>query len=127
MARTVSVRAGETLAQEPAHYRPIDLVHLAKQTLGDRGLELEILRLFDQSSKTLYQRLVDAQTREERVLNMHSLKGAAAGIGAYTIADIARGGEAALNETGKVDPEVLSDLGVAVEEVSVFIADLLED
>ena len=26
--------------------RPIDLVHLARQTLGDRSLEQEVLRLF---------------------------------------------------------------------------------
>ena len=35
-------------ADVPQMQGPIDLMHLKKQTLGDPGLELEVLRLFDQ-------------------------------------------------------------------------------
>ena len=37
--------------------RPVDLVHLAKQCLGDENLELEILRLFDTTLVTYFDRL----------------------------------------------------------------------
>ena len=45
-------------AVQPTKTRgPIDMVHLKKQTLGDPGLELEVLRLFDQMSHVYYSRL----------------------------------------------------------------------
>src|SRR5437588_4718950 len=37
--------------------RPIDLVHLARMTLGDRGLEREVLQLFDRQATMLVARM----------------------------------------------------------------------
>ena len=37
--------------------RPIDLVHLSKQTFGERDLESELLRLFDRQSRQIVDRL----------------------------------------------------------------------
>ena len=37
--------------------RPIDLVHLARTTLGDRALEREVLQLFDRQSDILIARM----------------------------------------------------------------------
>jgi HPt (histidine-containing phosphotransfer) domain-containing protein len=68
---------------------PIDRVHLAKQTLGDPGLELEVLRMFDETARVYFGRLERSTSVEELLRHLHTLKGAAAGIGAVTIAKLA--------------------------------------
>ena len=105
--------------------RPIDLVHLAKQCLGDEHLEYEVLRLFDTTIKTYFARLSAAGTDDEVRLNLHSLKGAASGVGAWTIAEAAKAAEIELREAGAVTPETIADIGVAVEEASGFIVGML--
>ena len=70
--------------------RPVDLVHLAKQCLGDEALELEVLRLFDTTIKDYYGRLRLAANFDDLALLLHSIKGAAAGVGAWSIADLAK-------------------------------------
>ena len=126
MAQTASARFNKTPDQQPARHRAIDLVHLAKQTLGDRNLEQEVLRIFQQASNAYLQGIRDAQSHDELKLNLHSLKGASAGIGANGIAEVVRNAEAEFRETGNVAPESIADIGFAVEEVSVFISDLLK-
>ena len=101
---------------------PIDMMHLKKQTLGDPGLELEVLRLFDQMSHTYYARLETSTTVADLLTNLHTLKGAAAGIGAFGLAELARVAEAELRDGGPVNPERIEDMHVAVEELSAFIA-----
>jgi hypothetical protein len=105
--------------------RPIDLVFLARQTLGDPGLEAEILSLFSAMAATYLKRISDAHNQGDVALGLHALKGAAAGIGAGAIALEAAGAEGELAETGKVSAERLSDLTIVVEEVQVFISSLL--
>lgn len=105
--------------------RPIDLVHLAKQTLGDPGLEAEVLIMFESLSRTYLERLKDAQGREALAHALHALKGASAGVGANTIRDLARQAEAELAKVGAVTPETIADISMAVEEVAGFIARLL--
>ncbi len=107
--------------------RPIDLVHLAKQCLGDEGLEHEILRLFDTTASTYFGRLMLATTDADLTLNLHSIKGAATGVGAWTIADLAKAAEAELQAGRPLAPERISDLGMAIEEVRSFIARVLSD
>jgi HPt (histidine-containing phosphotransfer) domain-containing protein len=105
--------------------RPIDLVHLARQCLGDAGLEHEILRLFETTARTYFGRLEIAVTAEDMALNLHSLKGAASGIGAWAIADLAKTAEADLQAGHRPSAERISDLSIAIEESSAFIADFL--
>ena len=105
--------------------RPIDLVYLSRQTLGDPGLETEILLLFSEMAGTYLKRAVENAVPEEREMALHSLKGAAAGIGAGAVASAARDAEAEMRENGKVSDEALSDLAMAVEEVRGFISQLL--
>ena len=107
--------------------RPIDLVHLAKQCLGDENLELEILRLFDTTVKTYFGRLEQAATYDDLALNLHSIKGAASGVGAWTIADIAKGCEVELQAGRPLTTERIADLGIAVEEVRSFITRMLSN
>ena len=35
----------------PSKVRPIDLVHLAKQTMGDKTLEIEVLQMFARQAR----------------------------------------------------------------------------
>ena len=106
---------------------PIDMDHLSKQTLGDEGLELEVLRLFDEMSHVYYARLEQSTNVPDLLRNLHTLKGAAAGVGAFGIAELARVAEAELRQGSPVNPERIDDLNVAVEEVSAFIARRLKD
>ena len=116
---------GSDLARRPA--RPIDLVHLARQCLGDAGLEQEILRLFDTTAKAYFARLQASTTFDDLALNLHSLKGAASGVGAWSIADLARAAETDLKASHPLSPEQIADIGVAVEEVSAFVTEMLSN
>ena len=105
--------------------RPIDLVHLAKQCLGDEQLEYEILRLFDTTIKSYFSRLKLASSADELTFNLHAIKGASAGVGAWTIADLAKAAERELQAGRPLAPERIDDLGMAVEEVHGFIERML--
>lgn len=107
--------------------RPIDLVHLAKQCLGDENLEYEILRLFDTTVKTYFGRLELAASYDDLALNLHSIKGAASGVGAWTIADLAKSAEIEMQAGRPLTAERIADLGMAIEEVRAFIARMLSN
>ena len=71
---------------------PIDLVHLARYTGGDRQLNCEVFRLFsDQcvlSVRALNRGLDGADEKGWRD-TAHALKGAALGVGAFALAETA--------------------------------------
>ena len=69
--------------------RPLDLVHLAKYTFGDRGLECELLGLFRSQAGIYVNRLETAANTKEWADAAHSLKGSARGLGAWALGDIA--------------------------------------
>jgi HPt (histidine-containing phosphotransfer) domain-containing protein len=56
--------------------------------------------------------------------HLHTLKGAASGVGAWGIAELAKTAEDEVR-SGIVNPERIDDLDIAVQEVSVFIGDIL--
>ena len=108
---------------------PLDLSHLARYTGGDRALNAEILKLFDnQVSQMVGQLLSVLESRDSRKWRevTHTIKGAARGVGAYAM------GEAAA-EAEPVDPgtqhdramEVIEALRVEGEAVQAFIAEYL--
>ncbi|RJT29233.1 histidine kinase [Mesorhizobium waimense] len=99
-----------------ARSRPVDLAHLARQTMGDRGLEQEVLALFVQQALSVRDRILEADVKE-RLLLAHGLKGSARGVGAFAIADCA-----AAIEGQPEDVKTLGRLGVLIEEVRDFIA-----
>ena len=111
----------ESAANPSLTFAPIDVEHLSRQTLGDAGLEMEVLRMFDEMSHVYYERLEHSTTVADLLVNLHTLKGAAAGIGAFGLADLARVTERELRDGADVNPERIDDLNVAVEEVSAFI------
>ena len=105
---------------------PIDMVHLAKQALGDPGLELEVLRLFDTTLQVNFARLESSTTVDEVLRHLHAIKGASAGVGANRVADLAATAEAELREGRPVNPERIDDIEMAIAECRGFIAAVLE-
>jgi HPt (histidine-containing phosphotransfer) domain-containing protein len=103
--------------------RPIDLVHLARTTMGDRSLEREVLQLFDRQASVLVGRMRAAAPGGIAML-AHTLKGSARGIGAWRVARTAEALEAACgsSETG----DALERLSAATDEARAVIADLLK-
>jgi HPt (histidine-containing phosphotransfer) domain-containing protein len=67
---------------------PIDLAHLARQTMDDATLEAEILRLFREQALSVGRGIAEAGADERRNL-AHGLKGAARAVGAFRLADLA--------------------------------------
>ncbi len=61
----------------PSRNRPIDLVHLTRETFGNRALEIEILNLFSRQICGIVDRLAHANA-DERVRLAKSLKGSCA-------------------------------------------------
>jgi len=124
VVRTAVKKAADLV--QPIHkHRPIDMVHLSKQTLGDHGLECEVLRLFDQMARVYFGRLESSTTEADVLRHLHTLKGAASGIGAWTIADLAKAAEDEIRGGAPVNPERIDDLDIAIQEVSAFIGDIL--
>jgi len=103
--------------------RPIDLVHLARTTLGDRSLEREVLQLFDRQSMLLIARMRTAAPSGVATL-AHTLKGSARGIGAWRVARAAEVLELAGARNGEIG-SALEHLNAASEEARGVIADLL--
>jgi HPt (histidine-containing phosphotransfer) domain-containing protein len=120
-----AAKAAEPAVPQEAIRRPIDMSFLSKQTLGDAGLELEILRLFDEMSHVYFAQLETSTNVADLLRNLHTLKGAASGIGAFALAELARTTETELRDGGPVNPERIDDLHIAVEELSSFIGDRL--
>ncbi|MER9297173.1 Hpt domain-containing protein [Mesorhizobium sp. M0621] len=100
----------------PRRSRPVDLAHLARQTMGDRSLEQEVLALFVQQALSVRDRIVDADIKD-RLLLAHGLKGSARGVGAFAIADCVTE-----IEHRPEDNQTLKRLGTLIDEVRDFIA-----
>lgn len=107
---------GEEGPEAPSRERPVDLVHLARQTLGDHALEEEVLALFVTQLENARQRLGGASPQERRII-AHGLKGAARGVGAFAVADCA-----GTIEREPEDETGLSALYRRIDEVRDFVA-----
>jgi HPt (histidine-containing phosphotransfer) domain-containing protein len=90
---------------------PIDLGHLKRMTLGDAGLEHEVLAMFAAQSAKLCDAL--ATLPAEAAALAHTLKGSARAIGAFAVAEAAGRLEAVL-AGGSDASEALAELGDAV-------------
>ena len=101
--------------------RPIDLVHLARTTLGDRSLEREVLQLFDRQSSLLIARMRTAAPASIGLI-AHTMKGSARGIGAWRVA---RAAEAVELAEGAELGAALDRLACAAEEARSVITELL--
>jgi len=70
----------------------IDLVHLARQTMDDPGLEFELLEMFDRQSARLVAQLMetDGADRAAQADLAHKLRGSALALGARGVAKAAQ-------------------------------------
>lgn len=131
-----AVRIQEPAAVAPAGVLPegraLDLVHLSRQTLGDRALEVELLGLFDKQAGQIIGRLESGLCSSDRKWRhdlSHTLKGSARAIGAVRVAAAAQSyedGLAAQSSDADLAAYVLA-LKVAVQEVQAAIRELLAD
>jgi HPt (histidine-containing phosphotransfer) domain-containing protein len=110
--------------------KPVDLQHLERYTGGDRALDREILGLFDQQCREILERLVavakdsgDAKSWREIT---HTLKGAARGIGAWSLADAAAQAEIAALTDRKGVLECLERIKETSAAVHGFIEEFLQ-
>jgi len=104
--------------------RPIDLVHLARMTLGERSLEREVLQLFERQAMILLARMQAAPVAAVSAL-AHTLKGSARAIGALRVAHAAE----AVENANPADPadlkRALVVLSEATAEARAYVTDLL--
>jgi hypothetical protein len=114
----------------PAGSRPIlDLVHLARQSLGDKDREIEILALFDQQSGQALARLEALSGRDGAVAaDLARMLAASARIaGAFAVASAAAVYEAVVLSSGEGDAgaEALDHLKAEINQVREAIGELL--
>jgi HPt (histidine-containing phosphotransfer) domain-containing protein len=103
--------------------RPIDLVHLSRMTLGDRGLEREVLALFDRQATVMVSRMRSASPGSVTTV-AHTLKGSARGVGAWRVAAAAEAVELAASGEGDLSAAI-TRLAAMAEEARAVIAELL--
>lgn len=122
--------APDPTADEPL-MRPIDLVHLSRQSLGDRALEIELLTLFERQAEQIADRLAASSSGSDRRWRhdlAHTLKGSARAVGAMAVANAAQLYEEALCAPGEPAVAVARDaLLAAVAQARSAVLELLEE
>jgi HPt (histidine-containing phosphotransfer) domain-containing protein len=106
---------------------PIDLNHLDRFTGGDRAINQEILRLFDEQCRESLMLLENLRAGSGDATSWreitHRLKGAARGIGAFDLGDAAADAEKAAPARSEAELERLKGDAAAVFG---FIAEFLK-
>ena len=108
----------------PSFERPIDLVHLARQTLGDRMLEREILGLFVVQAKSVLSQLAASVSENSRMELAHTLKGSSRAVGAWRVASAAEACELAMDSAPSAWLAAVDALTASVREACLAIADV---
>lgn len=108
----------------PAAAPAIDQDHLKGMTYGDRGLEHELLQLFDRQAEILVARMHASDAAAVATL-AHTLKGSAIGVGAGAVAQAAQAAELAAARSPVELAAALDALARAVGEARTHIAELL--
>ena len=102
---------------------PIDIAHLQRMTLGDAGLEREVLTMFSEQAAGLATALGNLPW--DAAALVHTLKGSARAIGAFAVADAASHLEVLLRR-GADPAEALLQLKEAVTEARTAIEAILQ-
>ncbi|GKX36007.1 MAG: transcriptional regulator [Rhizobiaceae bacterium MnEN-MB40S] len=106
----------------PSSGRPIDLVHLARHTMGDKDMEAHMLGLFARQARLCVNQLCGSAIKirkADRVRVCHTLKCSATSVGAFGVSKVAESLEHNPNDGGL--REALTD---AVIDVENFISGL---
>lgn len=108
-----------------ASERPLDLVYLARQTAGDRALEVELLGLFDRQAASIAERLAapEDENQDARADLAHKLKGSARAVGANGVAAAAEHYEYCAR-AGMLRPSDVKALIEAVAQVRAALREL---
>lgn len=108
-----------SLQPRPSGGRPIDLVHLARQTGGDKSLETEVLALFARQAREAVAQIgaIESKARAELA---HRLAGAAKGVGAFDVARCA-----SEVEVKPRNPAAIAAFTKAVVDADTFIVGLM--
>ncbi len=101
-----------------ASRQPIDLIHLRRYTLGDSGLEKEVLDLFLAQLPATIEALGTAAPRAERSRAAHTLKGSGRAVGAWRIAALAERVEQV------VQGDAAADLSALVRQIEAAVVDV---
>jgi HPt (histidine-containing phosphotransfer) domain-containing protein len=106
----------------PSSERPIDLVHLARRTMGDKEAETQVLGLFARQARQCVNQLCGSchlTARKERLAVVRTLRGSASNVGAFCVSKAAECLEKNPNDG------ILHDaLSEAVVDVENFISGL---
>lgn len=108
----------------------IDIEHLNRYTGGDPGLNEEILKLFGDQCVMMLRQLEDVAQSEGPASKSwreltHTLKGAARGVGAFGLADIAAEAEKIPADQG-VAIEIVHRLKDKSSAVNLYVEELLK-
>lgn len=103
----------------PSQQRPIDLVHLATQTKGDKAVEVEILQMFARQARGCLVSMTSARNKVEAKAAANRLRNAAMAVGALRVASAAD-----LVETKGATADTLASVASAVLEAEHFILKL---
>ena len=120
-----ALRKTDYFTSEPPRACPLDLVHLARQSMGDSELEAELLALFDRQAAQIAAKLVQgADSPTARADLAHKLKGSARAVGAFAVAAAAENYEHAAR-VGLAGPAEAASVSEAVAEVRAVLRDLI--
>ena len=103
----------------PSGDRPIDLVHLARQTGGDKTLESEVLAIFARQIRKAVREL-PALSGDARARLAHTIAGSAKGVGAFEVARCAE-----VVEQAPANPAAITAFTKAVVDADSFIVGLM--
>lgn len=126
MVRITAVDAGAGTVPRGRSDGPIDMDHLDQQSLGDPGLREEVLRLYAQMTAVYLGRIEASSSIPLLLEHLHTMKSAAAGIGAWEVRDLTKRAEEALRAGNPVNREHIQGIAAAVEECHDFIAQLVD-
>jgi HPt (histidine-containing phosphotransfer) domain-containing protein len=101
---------------------PIDIEHLARMTLGDAGLEREVLAMFAGQAVRLGRDIAALPAGADALV--HTLKGSARAVGAFRVADAAECLEAVL-QNGDDPSLALAELNEVIAQARVAIDTML--
>lgn len=126
MVKSTALDVGQDAPRQDRAHGPIDMEHLGRQALGDPGLQDEVLRLYARMSQVYLGRIEDSTSVPMLLEHLHTLKSAAAGIGAWGVRDLAKRAEDELRSGRPVNPEHIEDIALAVAECITFIDGMVE-
>ncbi|HEX4118136.1 MAG TPA: Hpt domain-containing protein [Rhizomicrobium sp.] len=102
----------------------IDLEHLARYTGGEKALNSEVLRLFDDQITVmvgeLHTLLASRDAKRWREV-AHTIKGAARGVGAFSMGDLAASAEPISPTDASAAKDVIAKLEREAQTVRAFI------